>query len=284
MRRALVAAFGDPHCHHVLGLCNPETPLESPDNPRIIENPHITTIQRYLWGKYLEYIEKIRIWAGRDPVLLILAGDWMHGMRYPEQLMSNRPSDQTAIAVAIMEPWLKFRDLRSVRMAQGTPAHDPVGSLTLEAFRLFREKHPELDVKATLHALATLNGVDIDYTHVGPHPGSREWLKGNVVRYDLRSMMQSDINYGQEPPRIYLRAHRHEKSHERVEIRGKPDRVGDMFLIPSFCGMSYHAKNATRQYRLTTGMLALEIINGQFIQHRWYDETLDIREKEVFEW
>ncbi len=283
--RALVAAFADPHCHLRCGLLNPNTLLET-DIPRIKKRPKLTDTQEYLWETYIEDIGKICELAGADPVLLVIAGDWMQGMKYSEQLMSNVPSDQTAIAVAIIEPWMKLKNLKAIRIAQGTGAHDPVGSLTTQAYRLLKALYPKIDIEVSFHAVATLRGLDIDYTHFGPHPGSRKWLEGNIVRYNLKDMMIDDICYGDEPARIYIRAHRHTLRHEAVEVYGKPDRYADMFLLPPSSGMSYYAKNIVPKKRLVTGRVAMEIIDGKysFNPEHMFKHMIDIREREVFSW
>jgi len=283
--RALVASFADPHCGLTIGLINPDTLLET-NIPRVKKRPQLTDDQEYLWETYIEDIDKICELARQDPVLLIMAGDWMQGMKYPEQLMSNIPSDQTAIAVAIMEPWMRLKNLKTIRVAQGTGAHDPVGSLTIEAIRLLKKDYPKIDIEASFHAVITLRGLDIDYTHKGPHPGSRKWLEGNIVRYNLKDMMLDDICYAEEPPRIYLRAHRHVFRHVTAEVLGKPDRYADMFLIPPSSGMSYHAKNMVYKKRLITGRVAMEIIDSKyaFNPDLMYKHMLDIREREVLDW
>ena len=283
--RALVASFADSHCHLRIGLLNPNTLLET-DTPRVMKHPKLTDSQEYLWQTYIEDIEKIRELAGSDPVLLILAGDWMQGMRFSEQLMSNIPSDQTAIAVAIMKPWTMLKNLRAIRLAQGTAVHDPVGSLTIEACRLLKNEYPKIDIEATFHAVVTLRGLKIDYTHKGPHPGSRKWLEGNIARFNLKDMMLDDICYGEEPARIFIRAHRHIFRHVTAEIYGKPDRYGDLFLLPPSSGMGYYAKNAVYKKRLITGRIVMEIIDGKyhFNPDHMFKHVLDTREKEVFNW
>lgn len=283
--RALVASFADPHCGLTIGLTSPDTLLET-DVPRVMKHPKLTNPQEYLWDKYLGDIDKINELAGADPVFLVIAGDWMQGMKYPEQLMSNIPSDQTAIAVAIVEPWMRLKNLKAIRIAQGTGAHDPVGSLTIQACRLLKALYPKIDIEVSFHAVVTLRGLDIDYTHKGPHPGSRKWLEGNIARYNLKDMMIDDICYAEEPARIYLRAHRHVFRHVTAEVYGKPDRYADMFLIPPSSGMSYHAKNAVYKKRLLTGRVAMEIIDGKyaFNPDLMYKHVLDIREREIFNW
>jgi len=283
--RALIAAFGDTHCHLSIGLCNPDTLLET-DVPRVKKHPQLTEPQEYLWETYIEDIEKISELAGSDPVLLFLGGDWMQGMKYPEQSMSNIPSDQIAIAVAIMEPWFMIKNLKAIRIIQGTGAHDPMGSLTIDATRLLKKDHPKIDIEIAFHTVSTVHGVSIDVTHFGPHPGSRKWLEGNIVRYNVKDMMLDDICYGEEPARIYLRAHRHIFRHEAIEIYGNPDRYADMFILPPSSGMSYYAKSTLYKKRLVTGRVAMEIIDGHYLfnPEHMFKHVLDTREREVFNW
>jgi len=282
MKRKLVLVVTDWHSGHVLGLCSPDVRLEDPDTGEKTVIPSLTDTQRYLWDVYRDDVESARKWAGRDPVILLHLGDMTQGNKHPEQLMSNRRSDQVAIAVKSLElPLSRVQNVEAVRLVQGTSAHDPIGEMTILAakdkdlYKLCR------NIKTTIHTVMTVGGAKVDYTHPGPHPGGRKWLEGNIVRYNLRDMMLDDICYGIEPADVYLRGHRHTYRHEVVEIYGDPDRRSEMFSLPAYCGISYYARQAATKPRLTTCMLMLEIIDGK-VGHQLFKRTLDARTKEAF--
>jgi len=277
--RKVVVALADMHSGHKLGLCSPETVLDPDLDPH---SPTLGKTQRYLWDCLMEDLCEIRKYAGKDPTYLFYDGDWHHGLKHFEQLMSNNPDDQIRIGVANMAPFFHWiRNLVAVRMVQGTPVHDPVGSMTSTGVSMLKELYPKIDIKMSLHGLMTLDGVGIDFTHFGPSVGGRRWLDGNIVRYNLRSMMLDDIVYGDIPPRVYLRAHRHVYRHEQIEIYGSPDLISDLFVLPSYCGLSLYAQNVITSTRLDTGILVLEIIDGEYRGYKIFKRTLDLREREV---
>ena len=279
--RQLVAVITDTHCTHKVGLCNPNTLILDSDGPtkhRIAQE----TTQKYLWSHYIEDIEAVHRWASNDEVVIIHAGDWMHGDKYPAQLMTLQPSDQHEIAMLIMEPWFSAIDrIKAVRITEGTDAHDPTGSKSIEATRLLAALYPNRDIDVTIHTLLTLDGIRIDFAHPGPHPGSRKYLDGNVARLHLKSWMLDDIAHDVEPARIYLRGHRHTYRHERAEVYGEPDRVADLFICAPYCGISYHARQYILPQRMVTGILALEIEDGKFTDYRAFKHIRDMRTQEI---
>ena len=152
--RKVVIAWADAHSGHKLGLCSPETILDPDLAPH---SPTLGKTQIYLWDCLMEDVRKVRDYAGKDPTYLLYSGDWHHGLRHIEQLMSNNPDDQIAIGVANMVPFFHWiRNLVAVRMVQGTPVHDPVGSMTATGTRLLKTMYPNVDIKMSLHSLMTL--------------------------------------------------------------------------------------------------------------------------------
>jgi len=279
--RKLVVGLADTHCGHKLGLLSPDTRLKNETGIGYYK-PQMTSPQEYLWGIFLEDVESIRRLAGRSPVVLVLLGDWMQGERHPEQLMTQRLSDQVKIAAEVIDPLLRrIRKVEKVRAVMSTPAHDPLGALTLMACEQIRKEHG-LDIETAIRTVARIGKFALDFSHKGPHPGGRAWLDGNTVRYRLTDMMLRDILHGKEPPRVYWRAHRHEYRHERRELYGIPDRVSDLFILPSYCGMGYWAAQNIDQAYLTNGMVVLEVIDGEFAGYETFKRTRDVRLEEAW--
>ena len=281
MSRKVIVGLADTHCGHKLGLLNPDTRLKNETGIGYY-SPQSTDMQEYLWGIFLEDVESIREMAGRSPVVLVLLGDWMQGERHPEQLMTQRLSDQIKIASEIITPIMRrVRKVEKIRAVMSTPAHDPLGALTLDVCEPIRKEY-KIDIEATIRTVARIGKFALDFSHVGPHPGSRAWLDGNVVRYKLTDMMLRDLLHGKEPPRVYWRAHRHTYRHEVKELYGIPDRKSDLYILPPYCGLGYWAAQNVDPEYLTNGIVALEIIDGELARTGVFKRTIDVRLEEMW--
>ena len=115
------------------------------------------------------------------------------------------------------------------------------------------------------HHELTIGSTTLDLAHHGPHPGSRNWTKGNVARLYLRSLMLDYLDLGQTPPTLVLRGHRHiyiPPITERIYRNGTL-YTSTLILLPPLCGISRFARQVTQSNPiLTVGLLALELING----------------------
>jgi len=287
-RRRLVVAVTDPHGANVQGLYNPETVLKvanvkTGDMQRWY--PILNDFQEYIWRLYITYIDKVAEFADGDPIILIFLGDLMSGEKYKEELMAGlTPRDQELIGAWIIRPWLEHPKLNisHLRLVRGTPAHTGNGVFETNAMVEVATWYPDLDIRILHHALIKVSGIGYDLAHHGPHPGSRKWLEGNVARYYLRSRMWSAYANGWEVPRVYVRGHRHvpvwETLHERL---GDTYKTSDIYVIPSFCGMSGFARKVTMSVEeLTNGLAAWEIREGKLWGVRTYYRTLDLRTQE----
>jgi hypothetical protein len=281
-RRTILVDLADFHAGHKLGLMNPDVRVhDEAENGQIIEfTPTPTAMQSYLWEFYIRSIETVRFLAGDDEILVLSGGDECNGNKYPSQLVSTRMSDQIAIAAANMQPWYAMPNVKHVRLATGTGAHSFLeGSSTLLLKDLLSALYPTVDTQACNHGLLDYNGVTVDYAHHGPHPGSRDWLRGNVARFYLRDIMYGASNHGRKPPNIVLRAHYHTPVYEYLENAGN---ASELYVVPSLCGLSEHAMQATSSAAvLWVGFLAVVIVDGEIVaRHRLYDR-LDLRTREV---
>ena len=282
MRRTILVSMGDQHAGHKFGLMNPLTVLfdEDEQGNRMPYTPTPTAMQEYLWGIYLSDILIVIKIAGDDEILLLNGGDEVHGNKYPQQLVSTRMSDQIIMAVANMEPWYALQNVTHVRLVTGTGAHSFLeGSSTMLLCEFLKGKYPEIDTTVLNHGLLEYNGLKIDYSHHGPFPGSRDWLRGNVARFYLRDAMYQDIVHSNKPPDLVLRHHYHSPVHEMLEMNGYSS---ELYVLPSMCGLSEHALQSSQSsYALWNGILAIEIVDGEIVKrHKLYD-LLDLRTKEV---
>jgi len=286
MKRAIIAAFGDQHGGHTLGLLNPATKLKDwdIDGKPYWWTPQLNKSQEYLWKCYEEDIENTKKLAGKDPIIAFNLGDITQGKKYISQWVSTRSSDQIFIAEANMLPWFKVKNLVAVRLVRGTDSHgfgEGTADLTVEG--LLQRRFPKRNIDTVFHGLADILGIKVDYAHHGPYTGSRNWLKGNVARYYLRSAMMDEIQINNIPPHLYIRAHFHNYVEEYLRIsNAQHTHKSWLTVLPSYCLMSDYARQATRsQFSVTNGMVAYEVIDDRIVEVHPFLHTLDIRTKEV---
>ena len=283
----IAACLSDTHCGHRLGVCNPATLLDDVDGrgQRYQQAIQVTETQRTIWEKMESDRAAVAELAQGRPVALIVNGDLTHGLKHPEDLMSMYLHHQILIAFGILEAWLTDPDLKieSLRLVQGTAAHTLSGATEPLVAQLVSFRHPGLDVGVVFHGLFYVEGAPIDAVHRGPYPGSREWLKGNVAKLSLKSMMLRELLDGRTPPRVVLRAHYHRylRETERVTSKGITYE-SDVIMTPSYCGMDLHGHHATQGLSWQDhGMVALEMAAGKLVDVKPLVETLDLRTREV---
>jgi len=284
--RTVLVQISDLHGGHVLGLCNPDTPLhEIRENGEVvISNPRLTASQEYLWELYTETLipEAVRF-AGGDPMVLFVTGDISQGNKYQRQLISSDITQQIYVAEYNIHPWFYYKPLKAVRFGIGTPSHVfGEGASEKLVSSTLKHKHPKVDTKTVYHGLANVSGIDIDYAHHGPFHGSRNWLKGNEARYYLRSIMMDEIQAGGKPPNLVMRGHYHTFVKEYLAITNASHEYESWIVIaPSMCMLDDYGHQATRSvYRITNGIVMYEIIDGRLMTPIKVAKTMDIRTKE----
>ena len=286
MKRAIIAAFGDQHGGHTLGLLNPSTKLKDWDiegNP-YWWTPKLNKSQEHLWYDcYEKDIADVSKLAGKDPIVAFNLGDITQGQKYISQWVSTRSSDQIFIAEANMLPWFALKNLHVVRLVRGTDSHGfGEGSADLTVEGLLQRRFPKRNIDVVFHGLADILGIKVDYAHHGPYTGSRNWLKGNVARYYLRSAMMDEIQIGNVPPHLYIRGHYHNYAEEYLRIsNAQHAHKSWLTVLPSYCLMSDYARQATRsQFSVTNGMVAYEVVDDRIVEIHPFTHTIDIRTKE----
>ena len=103
-------------------------------------------------------------------------------------------------------------------------------------------------------------------------------MRGNVARFYLRDLMMREILKGRRPPDMVLRGHYHAPVYEYLETEGHASRL---YISAPLCMMSEHSIQVTGSPEVfTSGIMAVEIIDGKFISDMRLHNTLDIRTKE----
>jgi len=281
--RAVVLIETDHHAGHRWGLLNPRTELK--DGTDEVIRPHLREIQRYIDSKRNAHLDAVAELADGDQVVYIHLGDATQGTKYKEQLVTTRLGDQPVIAAWNLMPVVERMDIKMVRYMTSTPVHaegeNSLDTLTMDAIKA---RIPGLDVDVHQHGLYTINGVEFDCAHHGPHPGIRDWTEGGVARLYLRNRMIIDLKRGVEPPQVYARGHHHKLQVVRHdEVWGDKVYSSMLVIVPGYCGLSEHARKVTQSAHLQRhGLAAFEILGGKLATKvclKW--DTLDLRIKET---
>lgn len=287
-KRFVLVNFSDTHAGQSLGLLNPATVIEQPLPDGEIKNHYamLNPAQKIAWELYTGHVDVVKDIADGDDIVVIHNGDLTQGRKYFDNLAYSDVYAQMKIAQENMRPLVGLPNTKIVRMSWGTPSHIFYqGASTNMVAHLLRQEYPEKNIKSAPHGLLTLGKTTIDYAHHGTGAGIRRWLKGNVFRYYLKSMMFDEFAAGIKPPDLVIRSHFHVKIEEKVSDSHEPwGQVSTTGIItPSYTFMSDYARMVTRsQPRVTLGMCAVEFINGLVYNVNWLTKTFDTRTKERF--
>lgn len=287
MTRKIVACFSDIHAGHHGGLCNPavKLPPRSETGEREPWTPRLWPIQEELWSHYVEDMASIVALANGDPITLVVNGDITWGKRHPDGLMSTRDSDQFLAAVSCLLPWGLHANVDGMVLVHGTESHEfGEGTAPVLVAEILRQALPTRKIVSTAHGLVTVDGVLVDAAHHRGSPGIRLWTAGNVARWYTKSLMLDEILAGNEPPRVVLGAHFHTFVWEtlRIEANGRLYTT-EVILLPAYCAMTHYAIKATRSaHMLGTGMVGLEVADGELAGVYPYHRSRDLRERIMF--
>lgn len=283
-RRRIAAFISDTHAGHRLGLLSPETVLIAETDDGGIEEwtPEPSKTQEYLWRLYQQHLAELVDFAGRDEIVAFHNGDATHGDRYREGLIPGTTQvDQRAIAKHNLMPFVGLKNVKKTRLITGTGVHVP----TVAEARIARvlAQETKKDVASYHHARANIDGVLIEAAHHGPYPGSRDWLRGNVALYHLKDRVYRDRRMGKRPADVYVYGHYHEWVHVTLnEEWNDAASVHHLVIVPSYCGLTAHARKVTKSAPfLTNGLAAFEIIDGKLVSIRPFKATLDLRTEET---
>ena len=282
-----MAAIADMHGGHALGLLNPDTILirQLDDHGEQEEwTPDPTRTQERLWPLYLSLIDKTVQYADGCEIIVFEVGDPVQGSRYTDGLIRGvDDEDQRIIAFWNLKPLIGLPNVKIGRLFTGTPVHVSPGYADARVASMLDNEFPDRNVRAVHHTRSRI-GEDtiLDTSHHGPHPGSRDWLRGNVARYYLRDRIYRDRRSNKRPADAYIRAHRHVWVHETInDVWWFRRSTHHLTVIPSICGFTSYARYATQsEPELVNGMMLYEIIEGKLTNVESLIDFTDLRLEE----
>lgn len=259
-----MAIPSDTHCGSVVGLMPGAGSWVMANGGSYTRNK----IQDIIYEQWLECWQMVADMRKRSRLVIIHAGDATEGIHHETtQIVSNRIDEQERIHVAAMLEAMKiskFNEKRGDRMYYigGTPTHVLPGQQSEERIARVLATVPKLPGNNAGNDGRYLwdrwrmwiNGVLFDVAHEGPHPGSRAWLRGNTLRWVLRSMYFDCLEHKLEMPRYWIRAHRH-RWVPPERHRGEAGTI-EGFLTPCFQGPTeYVFQRFSMEFLSHIGML-----------------------------
>ena len=280
MPREIAVILSDKHAGSKLALLPPTVKLTDP-NTEEQYSPTLNWAQRQFWEWYERDREAVLKWANGDPITLFDMGDPTQGNRFPTELVTTSAAEQILIALETARYYAQEKNVQMVYQVVGTDVHE-FGESTASVLlaKQLEEKHKHLKVQVLQHGLKAVGGVTFDVAHHGPSGGSRDWLRGNVLRLYAQSIMDGDLGAGRTPPQVILRGHYHEYVSEVVTRRHHETRA---MILPSWQWPNIHAlKVAKSPTAFSVGTVALAVENGEIIGRPWVSlHTVDLRTKQA---
>ena len=279
--RQIFLLHADTHGGHWLGLLNPKTKLAGMnDSGEEIEwTPKLSATQRWLWRWYTKFIGQVVDLAGDDEIVVCHVGDITHGTRFGRLVPGIQPGDQVSIATWNLKPLTDLQNVKQVILVTGTEVHVP-NSIEATISRIVRLETGKR--VQTLHqGRVDLGREWLDVAHHGAHPGTRDWLRGNIATIYCKTRVYEDRRLGVVPAVLYARGHYHTLVHVTVNETWKGvDEIHHLLIVPSMSGPTRHSIKSTQSTpSLTVGMVALEVIDGRLHDIHKFKRERDIRVK-----
>ena len=123
--------FSDSHGGSAHGLLMPETTWQefTPTGGMTSYTPALNDIQIFLNMLYQQHADKCFALAGHDEVAPLFGGDITDGIKHVDpDTLTVSIFRQKVIALKILDVWLSHKNVKRLRMAEGTDAHELDGA------------------------------------------------------------------------------------------------------------------------------------------------------------
>lgn len=251
----IIVEVSDSHGASKLAPINPETRLVN-----LVDNSPITiapnAIGQMIWDDFgVRWPgEALDIADGRN-IHFRHRGDVVQGTKHSEELHATNIAHQVEIARMQLDPWLRLPNVKSVRLATGTGAHEfgeGAGSALLAAIV---EQTYKIPTGVGYHDRETIAGVLFDAAHHGPS-GTRNAMHNYAIARIVEDMLD-----GKRPADVIVRGHVHTPGIEHVSVR---DHWAWMVVAPALQYPNDYARNKAKSpARFCFGVTVYDIRGGK---------------------
>lgn len=205
----------DQHCNCRLGLFPSGHRMPLDDGGYYTPSP----LQEIVWGWWLEFRDE---WVPEvtrgEPFILVWNGDVVDGGAHHHNTthISDNPTDQRRLALTVCRPFCK-RAVRSY-FVRGTEVHDGRSGTSIEDIAEELGAVPDSTGRFARWHLRLLLGtglVDIAH-HIGT-TGSMAYESSAILK-ELEQIYVAAARWGDEPPDVVVRSHRHTNCEVRLRI------------------------------------------------------------------
>ena len=276
-----VIVISDTHCGCRLGLY-PEEPVIVDDGGPYLQGP----TQRFIWKHWRTFWDEwVPLVTKGEPFVVVHNGDAIDGVPHRATTpVSTNMHDQTRIGVACLTPVIEACGGRYYHI-RGTEAH--VGKSSVEEERL-AERLGAIKNKAGQHSRYELwKRVGPCLIHFAHHVGttSSTHHEASAVNAELTKMYVEAARWGEEPPDMVVRSHRHSHIEVRIPIHrpGRGSAPGrhraSCIVTPAWQGKTPFAWRVARGKPPQFGGVLIRW-NGEVLYSESYCETFSATEIE----
>lgn len=297
MSRTVFVSLGDRHSGLRNGLCPPDMELvygavtnqvwpgmSDQEIQNVLDDldrraVNISGWSDWLWHEvWLPGIEKVKEFAGSDPVVILDSGDMVHGSRFVESLYTPFVHHQVDIAVESMRPWRELKNLYGIAMVYGTGSHDYGANAA--AKKVYDGLGP-WGYKMWLgdHLKLKFGDFRIDLAHHGTNMSKRTHLRYNTIRLDFEQKIRTAKEFGEPTIDFYQRGHWHRPAWIPIYVDWAMDTIHSTSVItPPMTGPNGYARQATRSTsHVKCGFYAWELVDGKIGEVQKNIKRKDIR-------
>lgn len=271
-----IIAVSDLHCGCKLGLCPNRTiefkrDEEDEDGVTLEEGGYYkpSKIQRKVWGWWEEFwgdwVPKV---THGEPYAIVINGDAVEGVHHRATTpVSHHLEDQADIAYEVLKPLVELCEGRFY-MIRGTPAH--VGEQGIEEERLAKRLGAIRNAQGQRSRYELWKRCGEGLVHFNHHIGTTASAQHetSAINAELATAFVEAGRWGNEPPDVIVRSHRHRCAEVRI-----PSRKG---YAVAFVTAAWQLKTPYL-YKVAGGRQTMPQIGGSII--RQGDEELHTRHK-----
>lgn len=197
MNNKLLVVVSDLHCGSTVGLMHPDAETSDGNTIGFGKNYH----QQWLWEKWTEAGKLVEGIAGNDPYVLLVNGDATEGIHHKSpEVVAQLIDDHCRIAAKCLGDLAG--EASAVLVTKGTECH--THNIENYLAKLIGAKGGTARDQWNFR----IHGCRINAAHHMP-TSARAYLEASAMSIVLGNARLNCLRAGQEPAKVFLRAHRH---------------------------------------------------------------------------